>query len=64
MEEGVIRESVGGGKVEDNGEDREDVSDSEDCETQSLLTEKDQQKSISVVISPPESVYYDTKSSS
>ena len=63
MEEGVIRESVGGGKVEDNGEDREDVSDSEDCETHSLLTEKDQQKSISVVISPPESVYYDTKSS-
>ena len=76
MEEGVNRESDVGGEAEDNGEDREDVSlsasasasasdsDSEqDSETQSLLNDKDQKNSITVVINPPESVYYDTKSS-
>ena len=64
MEEGVNRESDVDGEAKSNGEDREDVSDSEeDSETQSLLNDKDQKNSITVVINPPESVYYDTKSS-
>ena len=53
------------GNSEDSS-DRDDISDSEneDSETQSLLTDKDQKKKINVVIKTPESVYYDTKSSS